>query len=252
MMADEHGHHHEHEHDHAGDPEHSHPPEHQHGHGETHDLAHSHEHAHDHEHEHAHDHEHGHEHDHGHEHGHEHEHVQMSPEEYATALRAAKDAYMRDDPTSPLGKEERAGFAGLKYYPYDPAFAFQLPLDRDVSTETVQMGTSTGDSREYPRVGKVHFEVRGDPVELTIYGEPDNLFLPLRDATSGKATYGAGRYLEPDMVGHDTIFIDFNLLYNPFCAYNEQFSCPLPPVENWLSVPIEAGEQSYSSAEGEG
>jgi uncharacterized protein (DUF1684 family) len=202
--------------------------------------------AEDHEHQH-----HGHEHEdesgHVHEHGDDHEHVHMSPEEYAVALRAAKDAYMREDPTSPLGKEERAKFGGLAYYPYDPALAFELPLDRDVSAEAVQMGTSTGDSRQYPRAGKIRFEVHGDPAELTIYGEPDNLFLPIRDATSGEATYGAGRYLEPDMVGDDTVFVDFNLLYNPYCAYNEQFSCPLPPVENWLKVPIEAGEQNYES-----
>jgi uncharacterized protein (DUF1684 family) len=203
------------------------------------------------------EHDHGHEHadepvdEHAHEHDHEHEHVHVSPEEYAIALRASKDAYMRDDPSSPLGKEKRAGFGGLKYYPYDPALAFTLQLERDVSTEAVQMGTSTGDSREYPRAGKIHIEVKGDPAVLTIYGERDNLFLPIRDATSGKATYGAGRYIEPDMTGDDTVFVDFNLLYNPYCAYNEQFSCPLPPIENWLTVPIEAGEQNFQSPETE-
>lgn len=201
------------------------------------------------EHQHGHEHadQHEHEHEHGHDHDHEHKHVQLSPPEYATALRAAKDAYMRDDPTSPLGKE-RSGFDGLKYYPYDPTLAFPVRLDPDVLTEAVQMGTSTGESREYPRAGKIHFEVGGDAVELTIYGERDNLFLPLRDATSGHATYGAGRYLEPEMTGEDTVFVDFNLLYNPYCAYNEQFSCPLPPVENWLKVPIAAGEQNYAPA----
>jgi uncharacterized protein (DUF1684 family) len=200
---------------------------------------------HHHEQEHAGDSEHVHEH--GHDHDHDHEHVHTSPEEYAVALRAAKDEYMRDDPTSPLGNEERAKFGGLAYYPYDSGLAFELPLDRNVSAEAVQMDTSTGDSRQYPRAGKIRFEVDGNPAELTIYGDPDNLFLPIRDATSGKATYGAGRYLEPGLVGDDTVFVDFNLLYNPYCAYNEQFSCPLPPVENWLKVPIEAGEQNYAS-----
>jgi uncharacterized protein len=224
---------------------------HEHSHEEHHKQVHSDEDEHDHGH--AHNHESKHEHDHGggDEHAHEHQHVHMSPQEYATALRAAKDEYMRDDPGSPLGKQEPGSFGGLKYYPYDPTLALELPLDRDVPSEPVQMGTSTGDSREYRRVGKIHFRVQGAPAEVTLYGEPDNLFLPIRDATSGHATYGAGRYLEPEMTGDDTVFVDFNLLYNPYCAYNEQFSCPLPPVENWLQVPIEAGEQNYKTAEGQ-
>jgi uncharacterized protein len=210
----------------------------------------AHEHAHQ-EHEHEHEHTPEVEQEHVHDHHHEHEHVHMSPEEYASAFRAAKDEYMREDPSSPLSSDEQAHFEGLNYYPYDPTLALELPLDRNVSTEVVQMGTSTGESREYPRVGKIHFEVSGEPAELTIYGEPDNLFLPIRDATSGHATYGAGRYLEPDLTGDDTVFVDFNLLYSPYCAYNEQFSCPLPPVENWLKVPIEAGEQTYEAPAGE-
>lgn len=197
----------------------------------------------------AEDHTHHHDHSEGDEH--EHQHVHMSPPEYAAALRAAKDEYMREDPSSPLSAEARAHFHGLDYYPYDPELAFELPLDRDVSSEAVQMGTSTGDSREYPRVGKIRFEVRGTPAELTVYGQSDDLFLPIRDATSGKATYGAGRYIEPTMIGDDTVFVDFNLLYNPYCAYNEQFSCPLPPVENWLHVPIEAGEKTFEHSKAE-
>jgi uncharacterized protein len=224
---------------------------HKHSHAEHHEPVHSDEDEHDHGHAHNHESEHGLDHGDGDEHEHEHQHVHMSPQEYAMALRAAKDEYMRDDPTSPLGKHEPSNFDGLKYYPYDPSLALELSLDRDVASEPVQMGTSTGDSREYSRVGKIHFEVKGAPAEVTLYGEPGNLFLPIRDATSGQATYGAGRYLEPEMTGDDTVFVDFNLLYNPYCAYNEQFSCPLPPVENWLQVPIEAGEQNYQAPEGQ-
>jgi uncharacterized protein (DUF1684 family) len=217
--------------------EHTQNDEHQHTHGDAHENVHGDEHEHEHQHEH----------EHHHEHAHEHEHVHMSRQEYATALRAAKDEYMREDPTSPLGKQERSRFDGLTYFPYDPALALELPLDRNVDSEPVEMGTSTGDTRAYARVGKVHFDVRGTPAEVTLYGDPENLFLPIRDATSGHATYGAGRYVEPEMTGDDTVFVDFNLLYNPYCAYNEQFSCPLPPVENWLQVPIEAGEQNYKA-----
>lgn len=216
--------------------------EHHHRHDDAHDdeTAQSTSHDHDHTDHDGHDHE-----GHAHDQEHDHQHKQLSPEEYATALRAAKDAYMKDDPSSPVQKAERAAFTGLAYYPYNPALAFELRLERDTSSETVEMGTSTGASREYPRAGTIHFTVNGEPAELTIFGEKKDLFLPIRDATSGTATYGAGRYLEPDTVGEDTVFVDFNLLYNPYCAYSEQFSCPLPPVENWLKVPIEAGEQTY-------
>jgi uncharacterized protein (DUF1684 family) len=85
---------------------------------------------------------------------------------------------------------------------------------------------------------------------LTIFGEDDELFLPMRDATSGQETYGAGRYLEPELIAQGTVDVDFNYLYNPFCAYNPGYSCPLPPTENWLKVPIRAGEKNYSQEEG--
>ncbi len=71
------------------------------------------------------------------------------------------------------------------------------------------------------------------------------LFLPLRDATSGEETYGAGRYLEPQPAAEGWVLMDFNCLYSPYCAYNEAWSCPLPPRENWLSVPIRAGEKTF-------
>ena len=107
------------------------------------------------------------------------------------------------------------------------------------------METSTGDRQEYRRAGKIHFDVDGQTAQLTIFQDPEGeLFLPLRDATSGKETYGAGRYLEPELIDDETVHVDFNYLYNPYCAYNEAYSCPLPPVENWLRVPIAAGEKS--------
>jgi uncharacterized protein (DUF1684 family) len=112
------------------------------------------------------------------------------------------------------------------------------------------METSTGDSREYKRAGKVRFDVEGQAAELTIFQDSSGeLFLPLRDATSGKESYGAGRYLEPDLIDDETVHVDFNYLYNPYCAYNEAYSCPLPPGENWLRVPITAGEKSFRPTE---
>jgi len=158
--------------------------------------------------------------------------------------RAEKDLYFRRDPYGPI--EDRQNFTGLKYYPPDPAFRYTLLLHR-AEPEPITFQTSTGDERVYYRVGTVEFEVDGQPAQLAIYKSEDydELFLPFRDATSGTETYGAGRYLEPVELANGELLVDFNLAYNPYCAYSDNFSCPLPPVENWLKAPIQAGEKNY-------
>jgi hypothetical protein len=95
----------------------------------------------------------------------------------------------------------------------------------------------------------VHFDVDGRTATLTLFGshDSDDLFLPFRDATSGQETYGAGRYIDVGAARDGRVTVDFNLAYNPYCAYNPSYSCPLPPRENWLDVPIRAGEQDYAS-----
>ena len=111
----------------------------------------------------------------------------------------------------------------------------------------------TSDEREkvYTTHGKVAFEVDGEPVQLTLYdtGHP-GLFIPFRDTTSGQTTYGAGRYLDIAHNDDGTVTIDFNLAYNPSCVYSDGWSCPIPPMNNWLPVPIEAGEKMYPLAAG--
>jgi uncharacterized protein (DUF1684 family) len=117
--------------------------------------------------------------------------------------------------------------------------------------EPIVMQTSTGDQQTYRRAGVVRFDVDGRPTQVTLYSSPDmhELFLPFRDATSGKDTYGAGRYLEVERpAGESRVVIDFNVAYNPYCAYNPNWSCPIPPGENWLAVPIRAGERTFHSA----
>lgn len=172
-----------------------------------------------------------------------------SPEEvYIAALqaeRAEKDYYLRRDPYSPI--EDRQAFSGLNYYPPDPKYRYTLPLF-PVEPEPLTFQTSTGDERVYFKIGHVEFEVEGQPARLSVYKseEHDELFLPFRDATSGTETYGAGRYLEPAELANDEILLDFNLAYNPYCAYSDAYSCPLPPLENWLTiVAIQAGEKIY-------
>lgn len=171
----------------------------------------------------------------------------ISSKTYIAALeaeRAEKDMYFRRDPYGPI--EDRQNFTGLNYYPPDPAFRYTLLLHR-AEPVPITFQTSTGDERVYYRVGTVEFEVDGQPAQLAIYKSEDydELFLPFRDATSGTETYGAGRYLEPVELANGELLVDFNLAYNPYCAYSDNFSCPLPPVENWLKVPIRAGEKNY-------
>ena len=108
------------------------------------------------------------------------------------------------------------------------------------------MATTTGAEQVYRPFGFVSFQVDGEPTQVTLYASEGSheLFLPFRDATSGHETYGAGRYLDLHAHG-DEVVIDFNYAYNPYCAYNPDWSCPLPPAENWLKVPIRAGEKEF-------
>lgn len=151
---------------------------------------------------------------------------------------------------SPLDPRERATFEGLSYYDVNPRLVFRVPVEPAERTRIV-VQTSDGAQRVHERAGVVRFEVDGREVELTLYdtGHP-GYFVPFRDKTSGAGTYGAGRYLDIDPNPDGTVTIDFNLAYNPLCAYSDAFSCPLPPVENWLQVPIEAGEREYAKKTG--
>jgi uncharacterized protein (DUF1684 family) len=165
--------------------------------------------------------------------------------------RRAKDEYFGENPHSPIPDDERDGFEGLNYYPVEVDFRFVRPLHEHDDKESITVATSTEGEREYLRWGEFRFEVDGEEVTVQAYKsdpEDDRLWVPFRDATSGEATYGAGRYLDLEPDDHQTDegwVLDFNEAYNPTCAYDDRYECPLPPMENWLDVSIEAGEKSY-------
>lgn len=174
------------------------------------------------------------------------------------AHRERKDEYFRDDPHSPIPPEERGSFDGLAYYPPDDDYRFVLPLHEHQEKEPVTVATSTEGERTYLLWGEFRFEVDGETVEVQAYkAHPDDerLWVPFRDATSGEETYGAGRYLDLERETHRVRggdrgndgewVLDFNQAYNPTCAYSDRYECPLPPIENRLDVPIEAGEKAY-------
>jgi uncharacterized protein len=201
---------------------------------------HDHEHAHEHHEHEAHEHDHDHE-----EHEHDFDYVGAVEDE-----RARKDAWFKSSSSSPLPHAARHDFTGLPYFAVDPALRFEdLALEPYAGDEpsNFQIPTSDGQLRPAHRAGTFTFEYEGAPRRLTAYvldgGGSESLFVPFLDVTSGRETYGAGRYLdlEPELDG--TYSLDFNLAYHPYCVYSETYSCPLTPAENRLPVRIEAGER---------
>jgi uncharacterized protein len=197
----------------------------------------------------AHEHEHAQEHDHDHE-AHDHEHQHLDYPDAVRAFRAEKDEYFKTRRDSPIPAADRATFSGLPYFPVDEALHFEdLKLEPYQGPEptSFQIPTSDGQLRPAERAGIFRFEVQAVPCTLTAYtfegGDSGSVFVPFLDGTSGKESYGAGRYLDLDPEDDGTYVLDFNLAYHPSCVYDPRFSCPLTPAENRLSVRIEAGER---------
>lgn len=169
-------------------------------------------------------------------------------------FRRTRDELLTAHPQSALTDEQKAGFSGLSYFGYDPAYRFLVDVDPDVVPEVFTVELEDDGIFRYKRFGRIHFTVDEQPATLSLFwilGYGGGLFLPFRDTTNNEQTYGGGRYVLDTIkhadLGHagDTLIVDFNYAYNPSCAYNAQWHCPLAPAENWLSVPIRAGEQAF-------
>ena len=187
-----------------------------------------------------------------HDHHHTHE-DQAEPADYRTwvkSQRLSKDAYLKRSPRSPIPEAQRASFGGLHYYPVDPGLRFEYltlgPVPEGLEEE-IHVQTSDGRVRHGRRVGTFDFSVEGVGQQLValqlVDPAGDELFVPFRDATNTDETYQAGRYLDLAPQEDGTYDLDFNLAYAPFCAYSPEYSCPLPPTENWLTARIAAGER---------
>ena len=166
-------------------------------------------------------------------------------------VRASKDEFFAHDPDSPLTASQQARFKGLDYYEQAPQPALELTPEVFPEQELVEMQTSTGTVAPYWRWALIRFAVDGEPAELTIFRDARShrLFLPFVDANAGRETYGAGRYLELEPLEGGALLVDFNYAYNPFCAYNEQWTCPIPPPENRLAVAVRAGERIFEDGD---
>ena len=160
-------------------------------------------------------------------------------------FRKAKDDFLASHPQSPLTSAQKRAFTGLVYFPENPALRLEVELEKAPAGQEITIETSSGDTRTYQCAGRFSFLVEGQAAQLTIYADQNGYFLPFVDALAGKETYGAGRYLEPEELLDGRFLVDFNLAYNPYCAYNERWSCPLTPFENRLKVPIRAGEKAF-------
>ncbi len=154
---------------------------------------------------------------------------------------------------SPLTEAQKKSYVPLAYYEENPALSFILAVDTAISNEPIELPTTSGESRQYIPHGRVTFTVEGVEATLMVYREPGRgrLILPFRDLTSGKETYGAGRTIDPQERPDGTLTVDFNYAYGPYCQYNDNWVCTLPPMENWLKVAIEAGEKKYPGKESE-
>lgn len=165
--------------------------------------------------------------------------------EHLTHFRKSKDEFFAHHPESPLTHLQKRDFTGLKYFSPNPALRLEVKVEEFPVKESIQMQTTTGEVQTYQRFGRFQFTVDNHPATLTIYTSEDGYFLPFVDALAGKETYPAGRYVEPEPMGKGRFVVDFNLAYNPFCAYNECWSCPMTPFENRLMTPIRAGEKLF-------
>ncbi len=171
-----------------------------------------------------------------------------------TEWRKQKDADYKVKEKTMLTDELMKGFEGLKYYDIEYSYRVNGTLKRFNDGRTFSIKTTGGAVYDYLIYGKVSFELDGKSLTLDVYqgqraaksGQKKGaLFIPFTDLTSGDATYGGGRYLVLDVPDNDILVMDFNMAYNPYCVYNPDHSCPIPPRENSLQVKIDAGELMY-------
>ncbi|MBX7240897.1 MAG: DUF1684 domain-containing protein [Bacteroidia bacterium] len=164
-------------------------------------------------------------------------------------LRIQKDSQFAKSTESPITEPQK--FKGLSYFPPTEAYKVQASFKAYPSGDTLFMRTTSNEIQKMIRVGKIQFQLFKHDYELSAYkptgsGE-SRYFIPFKDMTNGLSTYGGGRYLDVEIKNPSSFMLDFNFAYNPYCVYNEKYSCPLPPAENMLSIELFAGEKMYKA-----
>lgn len=171
-----------------------------------------------------------------------------------TEWQKEMNAEYKDASTSPLKEKDRSDFKSLDFFKFDSTYIVTAILKRTPNTEWFKMKTTTSRESEERIFGILTFQLKGNTFSLNVYqgkelmkdeDYKDYLFLPFLDNTNGDTTYGGGRYIDLRIPEGDTIEIDFNKAYNPYCAYNSRYSCPIVPRENYLDTNIEAGVKKF-------
>jgi len=171
-----------------------------------------------------------------------------------TEWQKLQNANFKDATKSPLTKQDRKEFNGLNFYKFDSTLVVVASLNRTPDSQWFQMRTTTERKSKERVYGILTFELQGIEFNLNVYQGEENmqtsgfenyLFLPFLDLTNGETSYGGGRYIDLNIPEGNSIIIDFNKAYNPLCVYNEKYSCPLVPRENFLNISIKAGMMNY-------
>lgn len=174
-----------------------------------------------------------------------------------TKYQQKLNASYKDASTSPLKSKDLKNFNGLDFFPVDSSFIVKATFQKTENAPVFEMATTTDRKPLYKEFGILFFNLKGVDCKLTIYQSQDDLrdekyknflFLPFTDETSGNESYGGGRYMDlmtTDIKKNNTILLNFNNTYNPYCAYNDKYSCPLTPRKNHLNVEIKAGVKNY-------
>jgi len=164
--------------------------------------------------------------------------------------RTEKDQEFKNGEDSPLNEAQEANFEHLNYYPVNKQYKITAQFELNPMKETISLAYTDGTEKIYLKYGFAYFTLNGKEQKLailkpTFYEDEEYLFLPFYDETSTIDTYGGGRYLDLSTDVGKTIEIDFNRAYNPYCAYNKDYRCPIPPKENKITVSVEAGEKKF-------
>lgn len=180
--------------------------------------------------------------------------AQDQPNQTSAEFQADLNKKFADSTSSPLKSEDLKTFKNLNFFSIDSKYIVEAKLVRTKNEKVFKMKTSTNRLPEYKKYGELYFTIDGKNLKLNIYQNIDlikkkefknYLFLPFTDLTCGKESYGAGRYIDVSIPKKDKIVIDFNKAYNPYCAYNYKYSCPIVPIENDLAIEIKAGVKKF-------
>ena len=177
---------------------------------------------------------------------------QKRPIKSKSEFQKQQNSFFKDASKSPLKSKDLKAFDGLDFFPIDSTFVVEAQLKRTPNTPFFDMKTTTNRVTQERVFGVLSFTINNESYNLNVYqsapdsdAELDYLFLPFLDATNGTETYGGGRYIDLTIPEGNQITVDFNTSYNPYCAYNEKFSCPIVPIENYLPLKMNAGVKSF-------